>query len=261
MLRRLLRNADIAVGILLAAVLAVLSALNVANQSIISAVVLAMLALVVSLFFPLRSTLSTISAEAEEQARILERLSGELSGEFHTSKVFQSDYPDLAHDIEICIEIFVVAGGTLSTSVGRWQYQFRSAAMRGARIRFLCPDPSNEDLMTRLAISRRSNAIATTNDVQAHLELALQIQQEDAKSRVEVRTVQHLPTFGAIQIKSLGKDAYPEEVILVKLLPFAHYQGATPVFKLEGVRDRQLQLIIKESMEELWSHGIPYTKL
>lgn len=256
MVKRILQIADLVVGLLLASTVAVLSALSVAKQEVVSAVILALLALILSVFFRLRNTLEEIDRESTRRGELLDNLAARFDGSTGASTSFRLDYPDFSESIDLASEVFVIAGGSLRTSVGSYLYQFRSAVKRGAHVRLCCPDPEDKGLMQQLALKQGVKPENATSGVRTNLELAFRLGSHaivDAASgsNLEVRVTSHLPASGMFYIKSSEGD----EELWVKILPHSFESGAAPAFRLDPKLDPIVFPILMESANALWDEA------
>lgn len=251
MVSSILRNADLGVGLLLAVVVAVLSALSVAQPEVVSAVVLALLALVLSVFFRLRKTLADIELDAQQRAVALQGIVAQLAGDVGASASFRLDYPDLADELAQADEILVIAGGSLRTSVGSYRYQFETAARRGAKIQLCCPDPDSDELMSQLAVKQNSPIGDTRSAVTSSLTIARRVAAQAANSsNFEIRLCSQISGVGLIYLKG-GREA--GERIYVKILPHSFESGAAPVFRLDPLRDPIVFPVMLESGRATWN--------
>ncbi|MCU1349196.1 MAG: hypothetical protein JWO56_2226 [Acidobacteria bacterium] len=247
----MLENSDALLGLLLAATVAVLSALSIAKPEIVSAVILALLALVLSLFFRTRLAIDRINAEARLRASSLDQISQQLDGQIGASKSFRLDYPDLSDVIEAADEILVIAGGSLRTSVGTYRYQFRTATERGATIRLCCPDPADDALMTQLAMKQQSTASSTKASIESNIDIAKRL---STTNPPEIRLLAQIPSTGMIHIRT-RPGANTHEELLVKILPHSFDSGAAPVFRLDPLRDPIIYPVMLESAKATWNDG------
>jgi len=254
MFRQILRNSDLLIGLVLAALVAALSALGVAKQQLIESAILALLALILSVFFRLRMTISKINAEADQRSVLLENLAQQLAGRRSVSADFLLEYPDLSHLIESAQEILIVAGGTFRTTIGSYRNQFRTALQRGAKVHACCPDPDSPALIEQLAASQRISIESTRSAIQGNLEIALKLCDLPSSrgGGIEVRTLPHLPTTGFIYFR-IGEPS--SQQLWVKILPYSFDSGAAPVFFLDPLLDPLIFPSLLEAATTTWADG------
>jgi hypothetical protein len=146
---RVLSELDLLIGGGLAVVVAILDVMGRASSTQVSAAILALLALLISLLWKSREGVRSVRDVVNAQSHALQGLAARLDGETAASQIFRFDYPDLSDMIEQSSEVLVVAAGSLRTTVGSYFRQFQSAASNGASIRLVCPDPTKRTLMWR----------------------------------------------------------------------------------------------------------------
>jgi hypothetical protein len=248
---RRLQDADAAVGVVLAAVIASLSVFGVVESPVTSAVILALLALLLTLFLRLRPAIRALDGAAVRQSERLRSLEDFLAGGVPTSSAFRYGYPDLQEDLGTAKAVLVVAGGSLRTTVGSFYHEFAAALERGASIRLLCPDPSDRTVMSLLASVQRSSSKDTADNVRASLRLAVRLKSLPAAGTLEIRTLRSLPSHGSIYIDAV--DGH--ESLFVKLLTYGHSSGATPVFRLDRSRDSSMFALMLATTHAMWDDG------
>jgi hypothetical protein len=249
MFKRIGDEIDVLAGLLIALVVAVLALVGIASTHVVFASVLVVLALLLSLFFRLRPALARLAKQTDLNTASLLRLSEDPS----PSEVFGLGYPDLSTTLAEAGDILVVAGGSLRTTVGSHYHAFDAALKRGARVRLLCPDPSDRKCMAQLAAAQGQAAAEIRSGITVNITLAKRLRGSAVSDDAfELRTIGCTPPFGVVVAQ--GKhDAV--DSMLVKLLPYQYNAGPAPVMNLSSERDRDLFGILRYSAEALWDDG------
>ena len=254
MLRRIFDEIDLIVGLALAVVVAVLGAVGIANQRVVSSVILALIALLITLFVRMRLALRRTNDVEQRQSALLSQLSEALEGQYNASRIFRLDYPDLTSYIESASEILVVAGGSLRTSVGAYLYQFQNALQRGVKVRLICPNPADRRLISQLAAVNMTSPADTAANIKSNLTLSIRLRSSAIHDDdLQVRVTSILPSTGIIYVAGSAKGS--DHTLLVKLLPFGYSSGAAPVFILNSLRDNEIFKIIHGGAEAIWDAG------
>lgn len=251
-LRRVIRDLDLIVGIGLAVTVAVLGTVGVVQPGVLSAATLFVLALLVAIFFRVREQLRRVEVAARGSQEELQSLAAVAARPTSPSDVFRYEYPDLGTAIETAREVWVVAGGSLRTSVGSYLHQFQQAVDRGAVIRLVCPDPTDDMLMEQLALSQRVRRVDAADNTRSQLALASRLGTGGGDCVVKVAPF--LPTLGLVKV--VGRDGGNE--MYVKLLPFSYVSGAAPVCVVTPGRDNKLYEILDSVLSRTWESCRPW---
>src|SRR5688572_11777837 len=231
--KRFLRDADLFIGVALAGGVAVLSVAGKANSALVFAVVLALLALQLTLFLRLRPLVTELRRSSQKQDATLRKLERVLKGRFPASSAFRFEYPDFKRDLKRADRVLVIAAGSLHTTVRRFRQEFVSALQRGAEIRLLCPDPADARAMELLAANEGTSPEVMSHTVEANLRIATRLRSAASRpGSLTIKTTPNLPRLGMVHIAKRG-DALDAESLLVKLLPYGPDVGTAPVFRLE----------------------------
>lgn len=242
---RLIRDLDLLIGICLAVIVAVLGVSGIVSTSLISAATLLVLALTVSVFFRVREQLQRVEESAGRQRAQLQSIQALVATETRPSNVFRYDYPDLGPSIEDAAEIWVIAGGSLRTTVGSYLHQFQHAIERGAVVRLVCPDPTNRSLMEQLCTSQATAFGDIVDGVSSQLRLAQRLVAQGGTC--EIRVAGFLPSLGIVKIVPRAGSA----LLFVKLLPFSYVSGGAPVCLLNP-EDGKLYEILESVLSRTW---------
>jgi hypothetical protein len=253
-----LGNIDLIIGIGLSAIIAVLGIIGIASPALLSAAVLAVLALQLGVVTHLRGQLNTYAKLSREQQPVLRQLNQWLAGQGSVSSVYRYDYPDISPEIAQAAAIDILAGLTLKTSIGVFATAIEAALHGGAKIRVICPNPENLHLMEAAAIAsaHRNSGSAAADDVRLNLLLAKTLKDANAQAlgSLELRVIDTLPGVGLIRIQGPADSHLYWKVMLIGAA-----WGGYPVFCLSEVVDERLCDDLKRSFETAWSRSTSYT--
>lgn len=237
---------DVTIAVLLALVVGILSVAGVGDTKLSIAAVLFLIAVQSTVLVRLRLDLR----EATTARRALESALADLADAVSRSgSSLCLDYPDFSKEIRRALEIHVVAGASLRTTVGAFLRKMESAVGRGTTMKLMCPDPRKTGLMRQLATIQGRKVNDVTAGIKSNLNLAARLRKEVNKSTVGIRVCSFLPSLGLVLF-----DSRPTEpaIMYVKLLPFGQTSGYAPVLRLTSHEDSEPFEILAESIRVTW---------
>jgi len=231
----------------LSTLVAVLSGLGLAGGKLATSVSIALLGLIGALLLRQEANRDARSPSGEA---IADAVAARLRAQ---DKELRFEYPDLRAALSEAAQIDVVAGLSLSTTVGQYLGDLRAAASRGVMIRLVCPDPSCDEVVA-LSLARsvqRTRPEHVTHDVVLHLDYALSLRAVNPE--IYIGTVRALPAFGIVRIVSTEGAGQ----LFVKLMSFKVGAGQFPVVQFRKATDvawwdyfsEQAELFVASSSE------------
>jgi len=254
---QVLENLDLITGITLSVIIACLGVTGIVSPQLLSAAVLAVLALQLGVVAKLRGQLQTYASLSRDQAPVLKQLHEWLSGRGSVSAAYRHDYPDISSEIEQATAIDILAGLSLKTSVAVFATAIEAAMRRGAKIRVVCPNPENVPLMqaATVASAHRSASSEAADDVRLHLRLTLNIRDLSIETagELQIHVVDTLPGVGLIRVEGAeGSHIY------VKMMLIGAAWGGYPVLCLSENIDEGLCSDLRQAFEVTWTRSQPY---
>jgi hypothetical protein len=250
-IRKLVRDLDLLVGVCLAISLAVLGIFGTVSATIVSATTLVVLALLLTIFFRVREQLGRVDAGSDRHTETLDSIAALINKKPRAGDVIRLDYPDLGPFVETASEIWIVAGGSLRTTVGSYLHQFQLAVDNGAAVRLMCPNPKKLDLMAQVALTQGVSVDDVVSNIDSQLKLSKRLTLTGG--RCEIRLADFLPTMGLVKLVRPGTPA----TIYVKMLPFSYISGAAPVLAVTSAHDEKLYTIFESVISRTWQECHP----
>jgi hypothetical protein len=240
------QNLDIYITVAISVVTAILGLLGIVDQAIISAAVLATLALVSTSMLQNRHQASSLR-DAVSQLQSTSRLIEPFLGRELTSYSSQNEYLSTAQKAFFW-------GLTFERMIPHLRYTLEHRLQSGLEARFLVLKP--ESSAVRMAAFRdpyqdesRINTVLHTalSDLRALAKKATE------PANLEVRFVDYLPPWTMVAFD----PHLPNGQMFVSLVPFRSPNENRPTFKLKAVRDKEWIRIFREQFDKLWTEAEP----
>jgi hypothetical protein len=254
---QVVENLDLITGITLSVVIASLGIVGVVSPQLLSAAVLAVLALQLGVVAHLRGQLHAYAKLSRDQAPVLRQLHEWLSGKGSVASVYRHDYPDVSSEIAEAMAIDILAGLSFKTTIAVFATAIETALQRGAIVRAVCPNPENASLMEAAAVasSHRTMGSEAADDVRMNLHLAKHLRDlsADLDGELQIRVVDTLPGVGILRVQGqAGARVY------VKMMLIGAAWGGYPVLCLSESIDGNLCGDLERAFDMAWSRSRPF---
>jgi hypothetical protein len=238
------RNLDIYITVILAFFVAILGIFGVANLAIISAAVLATLALVsVSLLQNRRENDSLQSAVSQLQ-KINETMSPFLGHE-------PSSYTEQNHLLSSARTVYFW-GVSFSRMIPHVRDALERGLKAGLQVRFLILKPNSEAVRMDAFRDPFQDAKRINLALEATIsDLSILASKAISPARLEIRVIDYLPPWTIMAFD----PRLPNGQVFVSLMTFRSANENRPTFRLKSPNDGEWVRIIIDQFDELWKEA------
>lgn len=243
-------NLDLYITILLAVVISILGIAHVVGFEVLSALILAILALMAGSMISFRRTSENLNKTTSQLNNTLIAFEKSASKEVTISDVLSTGWPDLSEKIKNAKHVSIL-GTTLSTTCIRYQYEFSQVIKNNGSLRFLLCDFESKDLMKMHA--NRIPAYKEPQTIQAIIKtnserLESLLGERPNKDAFQIGFYPIMAPYGMMIIESEARNE-----IWVKLLSFRNVDKQHPSFKIDKNKDAEWYEFYRLQFEKFWS--------